>query len=78
MSGMFSSPKIARPEAPPPSPVLAEEAQRKRMAVAAGAAADLAAGGRRSTEFAGREAAMTEQMAKAKKRRSMAGDELLA
>ena len=75
---MFSSPKIARPEAPPPSPILAEEAQRKRMAEAAAAAGDMAAGGRRSTEFAGRTQALTAQIAKAQKRKSLAGEELLA
>jgi len=75
---MFSSPKMPASQPPPVSPVFEQAAQRQRAAEAAAAAGDMAAGGRRSTEFAGRTQALTAQIAKAQKRKSLAGEELLA
>lgn len=77
MSSLFSSPPVARPQAPPPSPVLAEDAQQRRAAVARAAAIDLAASGRRTTEFAGRRIAQEAQIERGKRRLARAGEEIL-
>lgn len=74
---MFSSPKVPKPEAPPPSPVLAEEQIRARQAEADAATADAALGGRRSTQYAGADMAREKQMERGKRRLLRAGDELL-
>lgn len=77
MSGLFSSPPVAKPVAPPPSPVLDQLKQQERQAVADAASADLLSGGRGSTNVGGRKIAMEAQMERGKKRNARAGDELL-
>ena len=68
MAGMFSSPKVPKPEPLPPSPILEEEKMRQRDAASSAAAMDLAVGGRRSTVHAGSEIAMAEQQKRVKRR----------
>jgi hypothetical protein len=68
MSAMFQRPHVAQPAPPPPSPVIEEEKVRARQSASDAAAMDLAVGGRRSTQFAGREMAMEDQMKRGKKR----------
>lgn len=74
MSGLFSKPSIPAPQAAPVSPVEDKAATQARVNVANAAAMDLAIGGRRSTEFAGRKQAMASQMARSKGKRPV-GDE---
>lgn len=73
----FSQPKVPEFTPPPTNPLEDEEKSRQREAKAAGAAADLAAGGRRSTIYAGGEMARNEQMQKGRKRLGIASEELL-
>ena len=74
MSGLFSKPSIPAPQAAPVSPAEDKAAEQARVNVANAAAMDLAIGGRRSTEFAGRKVAMAAQMARSKGRH-LVGDE---
>jgi hypothetical protein len=70
MASIFSSPQSQTPAPLPKSPIedeyrLYEQEQAQRRA-----SADLAASGRRTTEFAGREIAMRKQAVRAGKRAS--------
>ncbi len=76
MSGLFSKPSIQAPQAAPVSPVEDKAATQARMNVANAAAMDLAIGGRRSTEFAGRKQAMAAQMLRAKGKGALADEGL--
>jgi hypothetical protein len=70
MASMFSSPQIQTPAPLPKSPVEDEYRMREQEQAQRRASADLAASGRRTTEFAGRSIAMAEQKERAKKRAS--------
>jgi len=70
MASLFSSPQVQTPAPLPKSPVEDEYRQYERDQAARRASSDLAASGRRTTEFAGREIAMAKQSARSKKRAS--------
>ena len=73
----FSQPQVPTFTPPPTNPLEDEEKARQREAKAAGAAVDLAAGGRRSTVYAGGEMAREEQMQRGRKRLGVASEELI-
>lgn len=70
----FGSPAVPMPQPLPPDPRIAEDAKLEREAAANRASQDLAAGGRQSTIFAGREIAMTEQRQRAARKGRVADD----
>jgi hypothetical protein len=70
MGSLFSSPQIQTPAPLPRSPVEDEVRLREQDQAQRRAAADLAASGRRTTEFAGRSIALAEQKERVKKRAS--------
>ena len=76
MSGLFSKPSIPAPQAAPVSPVEDKAATQARVNASNAAAMDLAIGGRRSTEFAGRKTAMAAQMARYKAKGMLSGEGL--
>ena len=67
---MFSTPQIPKPAPLPRSPIEDEYRLREQEQAQRRAAVDLAASGRRTTEFAGRSIALAEQKERVKKRAS--------
>jgi len=70
MTSLFSTPQIPTPAPLPKSPLEDEVRLREQEQAQRRASADLAASGRRTTEFAGRSIALAEQKERVKKRAS--------
>ena len=70
MSTLFSSPKMPAMAPLPGTPLQDEAQKRERDVIARQAAIDLATSGRRTTEFAGRSLALSEQKDRINKRAS--------